>query len=279
MNDHNTGWLKTGIEAKALTAKELHKTTGKPPFGASDDEATLATLPVWQRTSTTLAAKQVYPTHGAVLEKSAIAFEDLPFVEGWKKHLREIEWNKHGFVSRFLRTVIYWHHRSTSGRFNDAIGRFERWGVKSAEEWADAVETKIPNPHYKSKAAWKASDAEKQKLRPWAERIEKAPARTDFFRIKASLVEKGLIASDQHLRVDPDAWQKAIVKKAGKWDGEIRWLEKAIWVKPTEELSRIVFEPGYWATVREKYAHIPTKKKPRGIHVAKAKNGTSGLAL
>jgi hypothetical protein len=120
-------FLKTGAEAKALVAKEQHKTTGKPPPGQVDD---LFKLPVWQRTSTTLAAEFVYGTGAAILPKTA---EVPPIVKkDLKKILNEIDWHKHGFVTAFLRDVIFWHHRSTSGRFNDKQGRFERWGVKSA---------------------------------------------------------------------------------------------------------------------------------------------------
>ena len=135
MTTHDTKFLKTGAEAKALVAKEQHKTTGKPPPGQVDDVETLAKLPVWQRTSTTLAAKYVSPTGGAILAYSDVAHKGLPYVEGWKKILREIDWHKHGLVSGFLKDVIYWHHRSTNGRFNDKLGRFERWGVKSVAEW------------------------------------------------------------------------------------------------------------------------------------------------
>lgn len=266
-------FLKTGAEAKALSAKELHKLTGKPPFGAVDDEATLAALPVWRRTSTTLAAKQVYPTHAAILENSTVLDAALPRVDGWKKILGEIEWNKHGFAARLLKQAIFWHHQSTSGRFNETLQRFERWGVKSAEEWCSALSAKIPNPHYKAKGHWGWSDAEKHKKQPFVERIEKEPARTDFFRIKKRLMELGLIECEQHIRADPNAWQKVNLKKAGKWDGGAGWLQKAIWIKPTEELSRIVFEPGYWETVRAKYAYVKVKGKPRGVHAPKAKSG------
>ena len=57
---HNTKFLKTGAEAKPLVPKEQHKTTGVPPPGHVDTDKTLSKLPVWQRTSTTLAAKYVF---------------------------------------------------------------------------------------------------------------------------------------------------------------------------------------------------------------------------
>jgi hypothetical protein len=85
MTAHNTKWLKTGEEAKALVAKEKHKTTGVPPPGQVDDDETLSKLPVWQRTSTTLAAEHVYPTVAAILAHATTPNEALPRVDGWKK--------------------------------------------------------------------------------------------------------------------------------------------------------------------------------------------------
>jgi hypothetical protein len=73
-------------------------------------------------------------------------------------------------------------------------------------------------------------------------------SRRTFATIKDRLIEMGLIDAHSHL-----------------------WNEKThLWIKPTEQLSRIVFEPGYWETVRDLYAFVPVKKKPRGIHVKKA---------
>jgi hypothetical protein len=253
-------FLKTGAEAKALVAKEQHKTTGKPPPGQVDD---LFKLPVWQRTSTTLAAEFVYGTGAAILPKTA---EVPPIVKkDLKKILNEIDWHKHGFVTAFLRDVIFWHHRSTSGRFNDKQGRFERWGVKSAEEWYNH-QYKAPKHDYKSKGA----ACEKK---PWSKTVDKwMLSRRNFFRIKDRLLDMGLIEAESHLRRDPDYPLK--VKFKADQSEEVT----ALWIKPTEELSRIVFEPGYWEKVRGKYAYVKTKKKPRGVHAkAKmvAKNGTS----
>src|SRR5690242_551000 len=100
MTVHNVKFLKTGAEAKALIEKEAYKKTGVPPTGQSDTPETLAKLPVWQRTSTTLAAKYVYGTGAAILPKTAevppIVKKDLKII------LNEIDWHKHGFVTAFL---------------------------------------------------------------------------------------------------------------------------------------------------------------------------------
>jgi hypothetical protein len=242
-------WLKTGAEAKGLVAKEQHNTTGVPPPGQVDSDETLSKLPVWQRTSTTLAAKYVSPTAAATLAKSNTPGKALPRVEDHKKIFKEIDWHKHGFVYHFLREVVFWHHQSTNGRFNDKLGRFERWGVKSVLEWFYPSTYKAPNPHYK---AWK----EPYEKAPWSKTIDKTMvSRANFFRIKDRLIAMGLIEAHSHL-----------------------WNDKThLWIKPTEELCRIVFEPSCWEKVRGKYAYVPTKKKPRGLS-AEPKNETSGMA-
>ena len=83
-----------------------------------------------------------------------------------------------------------------------------------------------------------------------------------FFRVKKKLLDMGLIEAKSHLGRDPVHEREAT----------------AVWIKPTQELCRIVFEPGYWEKVRGKYAYVKTKKKPRGVHVKCQiipKNGTS----
>jgi hypothetical protein len=267
MTVHNVKFLKTGAEAKALVEKEQHKTTGKPPKGQVDDVETLAKLPVWQRTSTTLAAKYVYRTGAAIMANSTVPGKALPYLKDTKKILKEIDWHKHGFVTALLRDVLFWHHQSTYGRFNDQLGRFERWGVKSVLQWYNH-QYDAPNPDYKSKGA-------AYEKKPWSKTIDKwMLSRASFFRIKDRLLGMGLIEAESHLRRDLDQMIKAKIKGKSAVELEVT----ALWIKPTEELCRIVFEPGYWETVRSKYANVPTKKKPRGVH-AKAKNGTSNAAF
>ncbi len=166
--------------------------------------------------------------------------------------------------------MIYWHHRSTYGRFDDKLGRFERWGVMSVKEWFDRNYS-VPNPYYnyyeKKNGGW-----------PETPKTIKKPmvSRATFFRTKNLLIDKGLIEPDKRLRRDHDYILKA---KNGKG---VPLYVTALWIKPTEELCRIVFEPGYWDQVRDKYAYVKTKKKPRGVHAipknetTAPKNETSG---
>ena len=265
MAAQNVKWLKSGTEAKALWVAEKHKTFGAPPPGQVDNEETLATLPVWQRTSTVLGAKHVYPTGAAILMPSSVTEQELSRVHGWPKILKEIDWHKHGFVRAFLRTVLFWHHHSTSGRFNDALQRFERWGVNSLAAWHSAYTYKVPNPYYdakKAKEEWNYS---------WPKTVDKpmAASRATFFRIKERLIAMGLIEAQSHFAINVNAEIKAKMIASGKMKGKPvpPQMITSLWIKPTDELSRIIFEPGYWETVSGKYAYVKTKKKPRGVHV------------
>ncbi len=81
MTTHDIKFLKTGAEAKALVAKEQHKTTGQPPLGQVDTDETLSKLPVWQRTSTRLAAKYVSATGAAIPPAATVPDKALPRVQ------------------------------------------------------------------------------------------------------------------------------------------------------------------------------------------------------
>lgn len=95
------------------------------------------------------------------------------------------------------------------------------------------------------------------KAKKWYEGDKPVLSRRAFFRERDRLVSMGLIAVEMHKALDHTLVKPRFVNK--------------LWIRPTAELSRIVFEPGYWETVREKYEYQPVKKKPRGVHVAKAK--------
>ena len=249
----NAHFLMTGEAAKAASAKERHKRTGKPPAGLVDD---VAKLPVWQRTSTTLGAKHVYPTGGAILAVCEVPDKDLPYVKDWRPSLKEIDWQKRGFVYQFLRNVIFWHHRSTSGRFNDALGRFERWGVWPAEEWNNITYDVLnPNPS--------------KDMAGYDKHIAKRVACLRQFHVhKDRLIDMGLIEAESHLSQDMEQSYKAMLAAQGLVKAtSAPLITTALWIKPTEELSRIVFEPGYWQTVRTKHAYVRPKRKPRGVHV------------
>lgn len=214
-----TNWLQqTTIKAK----KELHawqhkqalkeaglKSSENLALLESDHE--LAKLPVWQRTSTTKHAQHESPTGAAVLPKSPFHDDVIPRVDGWQKILKAICKGRNPFAKSFLRDVAFQHHQSTNGRWNDALSRWERWGVRSVDEWRTCS---LPNV-----------------------------GRATFHRIKDDLKDLGLIEA-----------------KSCLWQGKTR-----LWIKPTDELSRILFEPGYWEQVKDKYVLAPQPKKPRGI--------------
>lgn len=71
-----------------------------------------------------------------------------------------------------------------------------------------------------------------------------------FHRIKDELIERGIIVAESH-----------------QWNGK-----NMLWIKPTEHLSRMVFEPGYWDTCKQSFKICPIpvsapekKKAPRGL--------------
>ena len=128
--------------------------------------------------------------------------------------------------------------------------------------------TKTPNPYYKYYVN-KNNEADLPvELQSTPKMVTKKTASNrHFVRHKDDLVDMGLIEAKSHFRVDPSHKFKVELKAEGKLKGSIGTpLITALWVKPTEELCRIIFEPGYWETVRAKYAYVPTKKKPRGMH-------------
>ncbi|WP_024587638.1 hypothetical protein [Aliihoeflea sp. 2WW] len=205
------------IKAHAQTIKDLASLHAKAailtdPEGFAGTEEELSDLSLWARTATTKAATSVSPTGAAVLPKCVVADADLPRVENWRKILREIgrahgDWSARGTQGRvadLLYDVCFLHHRSTSGRWNANLSRWERFGVRSVEGWRRDI-----------------------------------PERT-FHRLKDRLIADGLIEAHSHL-----------------WRGRTH-----LWVKPTDQLSRILFEDGRWDAVRETYAPKVQKPKP-----------------
>lgn len=219
------GWLAKSTSAvkPRYLASLLPKAailTDPEQFAGTDDE--VAALPTWARTATTKAAISVSATGAALLPKCAVADSDLPRVEGWRKILREIgrahgDWTRgaQGRVADLLYDVAFLHHRSTSGRWNASLGRWERYGVRSVDGWRRAV-----------------------------------PERT-FHRLKDRLIEGGLIEAQSYL-----------------WRGRTH-----LWIRPTNELSRLLFEPGCWEEVRETYT--PTIKKTKPVKSTKKPRGLS----
>lgn len=251
---NNASWLekasaKAKAHAKASILQSLAIALDPDTYTGSDEE--LAALPVWHRTATTKTASHLSPTGAAILPKSIVAHDALSRVSGWRKILKEIgrangDASRHakglvGHVADLLYDIELQHHQSTNGRWNAGLCRWERYGVRSVEDWC--CRKKVP-----------AND--EQNYHP-------VPRRT-FFRIKDRLVDAGLIEAHSHL-----------------------WRARTyLWMKPTDELSRVLFEPGYWEEVRAKY--IPAKpvktkptstRKPRGISARHQELDVELLAL
>lgn len=82
-------------------------------------------------------------------------------------------------------------------------------------------------------AHWCAPAQKAHKAKP---RVSKAT----FHRVKDWLLGHDLIVAEAH-----------------------RWLgENALWIKPCERLSRILFEPGFWETIADQFAPAVAKAKP-----------------
>lgn len=240
---------KATAQAKMAMLQEygIHEDAGT--YAGTDEE--LAALPVWHRTATTKMAISLSKTGAAIPPKSAMHHDGLPRVQGWKKNLKEIgrahgdasrhAKGYHGHVADLLYDVEFQHHQSTNGRWNTALLRWERHGVRSVEGWR-----------------YRGSVPAKEK-----QFCDAVPERT-FHRIKDRLIDLGLIEAASHL-----------------WQGRTR-----LWMRPTDELSRILFEAGYWDQVRYKYvlpkvekAKPVGKRKPRGISAIHKKLDAELLAL
>ena len=192
-------FLKTGAESSALQAKVLHGITGKAPTGQADTPDTLAKLPVWQQRSTTLEAN-VFPTGVAIMPR---ATEPFKLDKRQREILRSINFRpKDRFIPEFLNEVVYWHSNSTNGRWNEKLGRFERWGAQSVKDWINRRQkVKNPNPDYK----WHdANDEDGSPQYYGGKTIEKRMIGVGTFRtIRKDLEEMGLIEHAPHFRHDP----------------------------------------------------------------------------
>lgn len=77
-----------------------------------------------------------------------------------------------------------------------------------------------------------------------------------FHGIKDRLIGLGLIEAEAHL-----------------WMGVTH-----LWIRPTEELSRILFDPGYWETVQHLYATSKPVKEPKPKSKGKPRGMSAKLA-
>lgn len=233
---NNLNWLsKSTAAAKPIIAQALAKQVlidkGLNPDGTIEPASDLEKLALWQRTSTTAFAIEVAATGAAILPKNIYAHDGLPRVDGWPKILKAIGWGKHRtFIADLLHDIEFQHHQSTNGRMNETLGRWERYGVRSVEDWRNGnFNYGLGNKHHAS---------------------QNVPKRT-FHNIKDRLLELGLIEAGSHL-----------------WMGATH-----LWIKPTDELSRILFDAGHWEAVRHLYVtdkplkgpNPKSKGKPRGM--------------
>jgi hypothetical protein len=139
-------------------------------------------LTPWQRSSTTNVADDVNPrTNAAILPKAIVGDDHLPRAPGWRKILmaiaKESGCRDKAFVRDLLMDIEFQHHRSTNGRWNPAINRFERYAVRSVDDWClsginNAEERKTASPRV---------------------------GKRTFHRIKDRLIDMGLIDASSHL--------------------------------------------------------------------------------
>lgn len=144
--------------------------------GIAEPEVALAALPIWQRTSTTKAIMSESPTGSAIMPKCALADAEIPRLPNYLKSLNALEAavgiGPEWYVRTLLCDISFQHHQSTNGRFNAALQRYERWGVRSVKGWMTPEAT-----GYKS---FKISES-------------------TFHRIKDRLIAMGLILAEQHM--------------------------------------------------------------------------------
>jgi hypothetical protein len=243
------GWLavETKKAKEELQAYIWHKDKKEAAIVKADDALqepieALMMLPAWYRWSTTKNAYALSPSEHARLPKAILADKDLPRVPKWKRHVNDVarfvaskKFGTH--AAAFLKDVIFWHHQSTDGRWNEKIGRWDRYGVRSLAEWRSP--SSLVNPDH-------------------------VMAPRTFIRCKDRLVELGLIEAGSHLA-------------GGK---------TKLWVKPTERLQRIIFDPGFWDTVKADFKTPPvsasktkSKLKPRGLSARHAEIEAESMDL
>lgn len=189
-------YIKTGNDKEAAIAAADAKCLETPEQ--------LATLPVIYRWSTTKNAYKLSESDHARLPKCPISDKDLPRVPKWRRHLNDIarflvqspKFAPHG--ARFLRDVIFWHHQSTDGRWNEEIKRWDRYGVRSLEDWR-APSSSSP--------------------------IVDMMSMSTFVKFKNCLVEIGLIVAESHLAggktrlwVKPSVKLQRIVFEPDYWE-------------------------------------------------------------
>lgn len=191
-------------------------------------------FPVWRITSTAANAVTVFENGAAILPNSVIADEDLPRVKGFRKIMlaigREIKKpDKKTYEGYYVADLL----RDIDFQHHQSTNGLWNPELGRWERWGA-----------RDLDGWLKPQVNDQQMKA------KQPPRIHermFRRIKEDLIALGLI--EQKRKLFPPG--------------------RSIWLKPTPELSRILFEPGYWEQVRDKYAPAKAKekkttKKPRG---------------
>ncbi|MGO6751814.1 hypothetical protein ACC761_18380 [Rhizobium ruizarguesonis] len=179
-------------------------------------EPGFASFPFWTIFTSIHVVVEVEITGALILPKCPFPDSDIPRRSNYRKILaaaaKLVKCRDRGFVRTFLRDVCFQSCLSTNGRRNPDTGLFDRYGVRSVEEWS--------NP-------------------PFAKGTQKVPERT-FHRIKNQLVKLGLIQAEQHMWNNTKClWIKAtgklsrIVFEDGYWEN-VR--PKAVKSKPAANI-------------------------------------------
>ncbi|MBX5103024.1 hypothetical protein HJB52_14200 [Rhizobium lentis] len=149
----------------------------------------LADKPLYLVFTTCPYAREITPSEAAIVPKCPLVDSEIPRVKGYLKILSviatQVDCRDHAFVAVFLRDVAFQSCRSTDARYNRDLGLFERYGVRSVDDWRKP---------------------------PFAcGRVQ--VSRSTFFRMKDQLVELGLIDAEQHLKNGKQSlWIKATEK-------------------------------------------------------------------
>lgn len=196
-------------------------------------------LPVWAQTATTAKAEKEFQNGAAILPPSIMADAELPRVEGFRKIMlaigREIRKpDRETYEGYYVADLL----RDIDFQHHQSTSGLWNPELGRWERWGA-----------RDMDGWLKPQVNDPKIKA------KQPARIHermFRRIKEDLIALGLI--EQQRKQFPPG--------------------RSIWLKPTPELSRILFEPGYWEQVRDKYAPAKAsqkvtpktgKKKPRGL--------------
>lgn len=228
--------LRKKLPAKALeTIKSAMAVANDAAEQLYSDHFDIPThLAAWQISSTAASAMKVFENGAAILPKSVIGDGDLPRVDGFRKIML-------------------------------AIGREIRKPDKKTYEGyyvADLLRDIDFQHHQSTNGLW---NAEFGRWERWGARDLEGWLKPQVNDPKMKTKQPGRVHERTFRRIKEDLIALGLIEQKRKLFPPGR----SIWLKPTPELSRILFEPGYWKQVREKYAPAKVKvmkptKRPRG---------------